>query len=122
MFISLPRLEWCFKVNIFILSTPCLRPLLILTKTTHTVLSDGFLCFMLQDNGLGIDLVRQQHKIFGLYRRFHPHIEGKGLGLHMVKTQVESIGAASFSFAVKASKAFDASLSLFRAVVSSFLA
>ncbi|GAA4301236.1 PAS domain S-box protein [Nibribacter koreensis] len=57
-----------------------------------TVLSDGYLCFMLQDNGLGIDLTRQQHKIFGLYRRFHPHIEGKGLGLHMAKTQVESIG------------------------------
>ena len=57
-----------------------------------TVLSDGYLCFMLQDNGLGIDLARQQHKIFGLYRRFHPHIEGKGLGLHMTKTQVESIG------------------------------
>ncbi|WP_082780427.1 PAS domain S-box protein [Rufibacter sp. DG15C] len=57
-----------------------------------TVLSDGYLCLMLQDNGLGIDLTRQQHKIFGLYRRFHPHIEGKGLGLHMTKTQIESIG------------------------------
>ncbi|QHL86870.1 PAS domain S-box protein [Nibribacter ruber] len=57
-----------------------------------TVFSEGYLCLLLQDNGLGIDMVRQQHKVFGLYRRFHPHIEGKGLGLHMSKTQVESIG------------------------------
>lgn len=44
-----------------------------------------------QDNGLGIDLTRGE-KIFGLYKRFHPHIEGKGMGLFMVKTQVEALG------------------------------
>ena len=27
-----------------------------------------------------------------LYQRFHPEIEGKGLGLFMVKTQLEAIG------------------------------
>ena len=45
-----------------------------------------------KDNGVGIDLTQYGDKIFGLYKRFHPHIEGKGLGLFMVKTQVESLG------------------------------
>jgi signal transduction histidine kinase len=44
------------------------------------------------DNGLGIDLSTQGDKIFGLYNRFHLHKEGKGMGLFMVKTQVEALG------------------------------
>ncbi|TDE48471.1 PAS domain-containing sensor histidine kinase [Flavobacterium sp. GT3P67] len=44
------------------------------------------------DNGLGIDLAKNGKKIFGLYQRFHHHIEGKGMGLFMVKTQVETLG------------------------------
>lgn len=45
-----------------------------------------------KDNGSGIDLETKGDKIFGLYKRFHSHIEGKGLGLFMVKTQVEALG------------------------------
>lgn len=41
-----------------------------------------------EDNGLGIDLESNAHKIFGMYKRFHNHVEGKGLGLHLVKNQV----------------------------------
>ncbi|MFV8325228.1 PAS domain-containing protein [Flavobacterium sp. ZS1P14] len=44
------------------------------------------------DNGLGMDLAKKGKKIFGLYQRFHHHIEGKGMGLFMVKTQVETLG------------------------------
>lgn len=45
-----------------------------------------------KDNGLGIDLERSRDKIFGLYKRFHPDIEGKGMGLFMTRTQVEKLG------------------------------
>lgn len=45
-----------------------------------------------QDNGLGIDLKTYGDKIFGMYKRFHFHTEGKGIGLHLVKTQVEAMG------------------------------
>ncbi len=44
------------------------------------------------DNGLGIDLARIGEDMFGLYKRFHNHVEGKGLGLYMVKNQVETLG------------------------------
>jgi len=45
-----------------------------------------------KDNGLGIDLAKRGDQVFGLYKRFHTHVEGKGVGLFMVKTQVESLG------------------------------
>ncbi|MEP7318439.1 MAG: ATP-binding protein [Panacibacter sp.] len=44
------------------------------------------------DNGLGINLEQKKDQVFGLYKRFHNHIEGKGMGLFMVKTQVEALG------------------------------
>lgn len=45
-----------------------------------------------KDNGIGIDLKKHGEKLFGLYKRFHSEIEGKGLGLFMVKTQIETLG------------------------------
>lgn len=54
---------------------------------------DGFHVFKVIDNGLGIDLHEgNKSKIFGLYQRFHNDIEGRGLGLYLVKTQLESLG------------------------------
>lgn len=44
------------------------------------------------DNGMGIDLTQHGNHIFGLYKRFTSHKEGRGLGLHMTRTQVESLG------------------------------
>lgn len=45
-----------------------------------------------KDNGMGIDLEQHGDHVFGLYKRFHPSIEGHGIGLFMVKTQVETLG------------------------------
>lgn len=45
-----------------------------------------------KDNGIGIDMDRNKDKIFGLYQRFHNHPDSKGLGLYLVKSQVESMG------------------------------
>jgi len=44
-----------------------------------------------KDNGLGIDLAAKGDDLFGLYKRFHSHVEGKGLGLFMVKSQIETL-------------------------------
>lgn len=43
------------------------------------------------DNGLGIDLTKNGHKIFGMNQIFHNHPEAKGIGLFMTKTQIESM-------------------------------
>ncbi|KQS27881.1 hypothetical protein ASG33_15825 [Dyadobacter sp. Leaf189] len=53
---------------------------------------EGRLKISFRDNGMGIDMDRKGAQIFGLYKRFHNHVEGKGLGLFMVKTQVEMLG------------------------------
>jgi signal transduction histidine kinase len=44
------------------------------------------------DNGLGMNMQQFQGNIFGLYKRFHTHTDGKGLGLYLIKLQVESMG------------------------------
>lgn len=53
---------------------------------------NGIIILTFKDNGLGIDMETHGDKIFGIYKRFHSHVEGKGMGLYMVKTQVESLG------------------------------
>ncbi|MBS1502209.1 MAG: PAS domain-containing sensor histidine kinase [Bacteroidetes bacterium] len=45
-----------------------------------------------KDNSKGIDLKKYSSQLFGLYKRFDNTVEGKGMGLFMVKTQVEALG------------------------------
>lgn len=52
----------------------------------------NFVCIQVSDNGMGIDLEKYRDKLFMMYKRFHSHVEGKGLGLYMVKTQIETMG------------------------------
>lgn len=61
-----------------------------ITVTSKIVNNKIILSF--KDNGIGIDLERNKHKIFGLYQRFHNHPDSKGLGLYLVKSQVETMG------------------------------
>ena len=67
---------------------PGIKPAIEITSTT---LNDKIYIYF-KDNGLGIDLKQNSQYLFGLYKRFHHHIDGKGMGLYMVKTQVESLG------------------------------
>lgn len=62
-----------------------------LIKLTITLLDNG-VRINVSDNGLGMDLNVAEDKIFKLYNRFHDHIEGKGIGLYLIKTQAEALG------------------------------
>ena len=44
------------------------------------------------DNGIGMDESKTGDKLFGFYKRFHTHVEGKGLGLYITKNQIEMLG------------------------------
>ena len=57
--------------------------------TAHQI--DNFTKLTFKDNGIGIDLKRNKDKIFGLYQRFHDYPDSKGLGLYLVKSQVEAM-------------------------------
>ncbi|KAA5821193.1 PAS domain S-box protein [Algibacter amylolyticus] len=58
----------------------------------QSVVEDGIEKLKFKDNGLGINLERHGHKVFGLNKVFHRHPEAKGVGLFMTKVQVESLG------------------------------
>ncbi|MEM0518321.1 PAS domain-containing sensor histidine kinase [Aequorivita flava] len=55
-------------------------------------LTDDKLRLIFKDNGSGINLNKKGHELFKLYKRFHANTEGRGMGLYMVKTQVETLG------------------------------
>lgn len=61
-----------------------------ITITTEEI--DDTVVLIFKDNGIGIDLVRNKDKVFGLYQRFHNYPDSKGLGLYLVKSQVETMG------------------------------
>lgn len=58
-----------------------------------TLIRDDNYILEISDNGLGIDTPALEEEIFKLYRRFHRDISGKGMGLFLVKTQLESLNA-----------------------------
>ncbi|SMB98879.1 PAS/PAC sensor signal transduction histidine kinase [Hymenobacter roseosalivarius DSM 11622] len=45
-----------------------------------------------QDNGRGFDIERHGGQLFQLFRRFHPEVEGVGIGLYLVKRLVAQAG------------------------------
>ncbi|HLT51263.1 MAG TPA: PAS domain-containing protein [Arenibacter sp.] len=50
----------------------------------YTVLS-------IEDNGMGIDLMKYGKKLFGMYKSFHGNLDAKGLGLYIVKNKIEAM-------------------------------
>jgi len=44
------------------------------------------------DNGVGIDLVKNADKIFGMYKTFTSNVDSKGIGLFITKNQIDAMG------------------------------
>ncbi|MDF9800827.1 PAS domain S-box-containing protein [Catalinimonas alkaloidigena] len=57
----------------------------------RTYKSDGQIILCIKDNGLGLSQAHQA-KLFGMFKRFHRHVEGSGVGLYIVKRTVENYG------------------------------
>ena len=64
------------------------EPLVIDISTTE---NEDYVILEVKDNGIGIDLEKNKLKIFGLYQRFETNIEGKGIGLFIIKSHIETL-------------------------------
>lgn len=56
--------------------------------------ADGHVILVVRDNGLGINLERYRHQVFKLRKTFHNHPESRGIGLFMIKNQIEAMGGS----------------------------
>ncbi|WP_192825225.1 ATP-binding protein [Rufibacter sp. LB8] len=61
-----------------------------LTVTLKTEVQEKFVRLTVQDNGIGMDLSRHEQQLFSLFRRFHDHVEGSGLGLYIIKRIIDN--------------------------------
>jgi PAS domain S-box-containing protein len=61
-----------------------------------TEVQDHHALIHVRDNGIGIDINRHGQKLFKLYTQLNTDVKGKGLGLYMVKTQVQLLGGKVF--------------------------
>jgi PAS domain S-box-containing protein len=53
---------------------------------------ENYVMLTVCDNGLGINLEKYGHQIFKMRKTFHYHPEARGIGLFLVKNQVEALG------------------------------
>lgn len=54
--------------------------------------NDYYSVLSVKDNGIGINLKKYKDMIFGLYKTFHSNEDSTGIGLHITKNQIESMG------------------------------
>lgn len=64
---------------------PGLDPLIMVTSQVERYM----VRLSVRDNGLGMNLSHTGKQLGGLFQRFHPEIEGNGIGLHIVYSIVE---------------------------------
>ncbi len=95
------KLSFCFSLKTYVVSifqnliinsikysNPAKQPLIEIWSE----LKGEQILIHFKDNGIGIDMEKNGAYLFGLYKRFHHHVEGKGIGLYMVKSQVLALG------------------------------
>lgn len=68
---------------------PQRKPLVSFKTSTN---AEGNIVMEVQDNGIGINLQRYGHQVFKLRKTFHHHPESRGIGLFMIKNQIEAMG------------------------------
>ncbi|WP_207219956.1 sensor histidine kinase [Emticicia agri] len=54
--------------------------------------SEKYIILQIEDNGIGIDLNLHGQKLFGMYKTFHTNKDARGLGLFIIKNQIEAMG------------------------------
>jgi PAS domain S-box-containing protein len=67
---------------------PSRKPIIRITLVTENERK----VLQISDNGIGIDLVRNADKIFGMYKTFTNNSDSKGIGLFITKNQIDAMG------------------------------
>lgn len=65
----------------------------LIVNITTKIEGDSLL-LSIEDNGMGIDVELHEDRLFKMFNRFHTESEGTGMGLYMVKSMVEKLGAS----------------------------
>lgn len=60
--------------------------------TLKAIINENCITLKVIDNGLGINLEKYGDDIFGLYKTFHYNKNAEGVGLYLIKNQIESFG------------------------------
>jgi PAS domain S-box-containing protein len=66
-------------------------PNLDLTIDINVYLEGIYKVITFKDNGIGINLNKNGHRLFGMYNTFHGNKDAKGMGLFIIKTQIEAM-------------------------------
>jgi PAS domain S-box-containing protein len=66
-------------------------PLRDLEITISTVETTYYKVLIFTDNGSGIDLTKYKDELFGMYKTFHGNTDAKGLGLFIIRAQIEAM-------------------------------
>jgi PAS domain S-box-containing protein len=53
---------------------------------------EKYIILQVEDNGMGIDLNLHGQKLFGMYKTFHTNKDARGLGLFIIKNQIDAMG------------------------------
>ncbi|MCX2454190.1 PAS domain-containing sensor histidine kinase [Pedobacter sp. PLR] len=54
--------------------------------------ANGSRQLIFSDKGLGFDMEKVKHKVFGLHQTFHNHADSKGIGLFLIYNHINSLG------------------------------
>jgi PAS domain S-box-containing protein len=52
---------------------------------------EDYVVLSVKDNGMGINLQKYGHKIFGMYKTFHNNADARGIGLFITKSHLEAM-------------------------------
>lgn len=70
--------------------SPERRPEIVL----RSEIQNNCVLITVQDNGIGINLARHKEKLFQMFKRFHSHVAGSGIGLYIVNRLVRNQGGS----------------------------
>lgn len=58
----------------------------------HSKKQGNGVVLVIEDNGVGMDLKKHEENLFQMFKRFHDHVEGTGVGMYIVKKLMEDNG------------------------------